>query len=212
MSDTGTWHLAPSTNTLGSDLMGPSCTSVNLSCLRELQFQVFRLYCQLQTESVSSIRSGHSTSGLQQVAKILRRVTSTKLQVLIFFQVSSVPLQVGTSKRRSARLQRGAQGYFFGITTCQRCSLDSLVGSKHRCIANLPKSSLLLPHLQVLVTFHCSVTLRTKEIRPVQEMTWFRLMSLKRRHQIASSIRQSYRRIPQPGIIIRYLIYRYRCI
>ena len=64
VSDMGTWHLAPSTNTLGSDLMGPSCTSVNLSCLRELQFQVFCLYCKLQTESVSSIRSsGHLSSG-----------------------------------------------------------------------------------------------------------------------------------------------------
>lgn len=103
VSDTGTWHLAPLTNTLGSDLMGPSCTSVNLSCLRELQFQVFRLYCKLQTKSVSSIRPGHSTSGFATSCEDLAA------------SYKSVPLQVGTSKRRSARLQRGAQGYFFGL-------------------------------------------------------------------------------------------------
>lgn len=106
VSDTGTWHLAPLTNTLGSDLMGPSCTSVNLSCLRELQFQVFRLYCKhLQTANrisffhqIRSFNVGFATSCEDLAASY-----------------KSVPFQVGTSKRRSARLQRGAQGYFFGL-------------------------------------------------------------------------------------------------
>lgn len=154
MSDTGTWHLAPLTNTLGSDLMGPSCTSVNLSCLRELQFQVFRLLniCKLQTESYR-ISFFHQTRLFNVgFCNKLRRFGS-ELQVSSF-SGWDIQAALSTASARSTRI-------LFWITTCQQCSL---VGSKHRCITNLPKSSLLLPHLQVLVTFHWSVTLRTEEI------------------------------------------------